>query len=680
MNPRIHPMLAFVVGLIAFSILSVCPAGPAAAATPSGIILQKTDGTPEVWFMDSTGLAMGFAFGLPTPTSGWKIVGVGDFNGDGYPDILWRNSDDGTPAIWFLNGTNIVQMTVLPNPGTSWKIVGVGDFNGDGYADILWQATDATPSIWLMSGATPLTYATLANPGSGWKIVGVGDFNGDGKADILWQYTDGTPGMWLMNGTTPTTYATLTNPGSSGWKIVGVGDFNGDGRSDILWQYTDAIPGLWLMNGTSYISQVGLTNPGAGWKIVGAGDFNGDGKSDILWQNSNDGTPAVWLMNGVTPIQMAPLRNPGTNWQVLLAGSFGVAPPIPVQANDGHIQITTVGGAQTVFNHTTDSCGPLDSPDTSAHAFRSADGTVNLTGNTGYFNYRAIGPTLDSVQRSCAGVYSAAFDPTFSRFENAETLYFGYTPDNGRTVYGLVHNEWYPWLLNPPLCSGSTASVGAAATTLLVSTDAGATYAHPQSYQVAVPTEPWSSSFSCSTLYGQWNVSNIIARNDGYYYALYTSFSPPDGSGTTGNCIMRTANLADALSWQTWIGSWQQLSSTPQCVSLPGIGTFTGPVPESVKYSTYLNAYVLIMIDNYASKTYSTSSDLLNWSQPQTILALTQGQANGLTLMYGSVLDPTDTTFNFDTITQQPYLYLVYVKPSGERDIIRQQIRFTLLN
>jgi hypothetical protein len=70
----------------------------------------------------------------------------------------------------------------------------------------------------------------------------------------------------------------------------------------------------------------------------------------------------------------------------------------------------------------------------------------------------------------------------------------------------------------------------------------------------------------------------------------------------------------------------------------------------------------------------------LNWSQPQTILALAQDQVNGLTLMYGSLLDPADNSRNFDNLTQQPYLYLAYVKPNGDRDIIRQQIRFTLLN
>src|SRR5262249_32629688 len=144
MHSRIRVTLTLIMALTAFSIVSLSPAGLAAAPVQSGFLLQK-DGTPEIWLMDSTGLKLGFDFDLPSPTgSGWQIVGVGDFDGDGNPDILWRNTD-GTPGIWFLRGTQVVQMVGLSNPGSNWKIVGVGDFDGNGKSDILWQGTDGTP-------------------------------------------------------------------------------------------------------------------------------------------------------------------------------------------------------------------------------------------------------------------------------------------------------------------------------------------------------------------------------------------------------------------------------------------------------------------------------------------------------------------------------------------------------
>jgi hypothetical protein len=89
----------------------------------------------------------------------------------------------------------------MANPGPSWHVAGAGDFDGDGKADILWQNDDGTPAIWLMNGTSFIGGGGLANPGPSWQVAGADDFNGDGNGDILWQNSDGTPAIWLMNGT-----------------------------------------------------------------------------------------------------------------------------------------------------------------------------------------------------------------------------------------------------------------------------------------------------------------------------------------------------------------------------------------------------------------------------------------------------------------------------------------------
>ena len=35
----------------------------------------------------------------------WKIAGVGDFNGDGKPDLVWQHKD-GWLALWYMDGPN----------------------------------------------------------------------------------------------------------------------------------------------------------------------------------------------------------------------------------------------------------------------------------------------------------------------------------------------------------------------------------------------------------------------------------------------------------------------------------------------------------------------------------------------------------------------------------------------
>jgi hypothetical protein len=60
---------------------------------------------------------------MANPGPSWHVVGTGDFNSDGHSDILWQN-DNGTPAIWLMNGLNFIGGGGLPNPGPSWQVAG----------------------------------------------------------------------------------------------------------------------------------------------------------------------------------------------------------------------------------------------------------------------------------------------------------------------------------------------------------------------------------------------------------------------------------------------------------------------------------------------------------------------------------------------------------------------------
>ena len=192
---------------------------------------HQTQGWVSVWFMDGTRMIAGVSLNPDrVADTNWKVVATGDFNGDGQRDILWQHSTNGLLATWLMNGTMLMDGRLL-TPGhiadANWRMVGSGDFNGDGMTDIVWQNTFGYLCVWLMNGSTLLEGVWL-NPNqvadTNWKIRAVSDVNGDGQADLIWQHvTTGAIAAWMMSGTTQISGTLLTPPavGDLDWRIVG---------------------------------------------------------------------------------------------------------------------------------------------------------------------------------------------------------------------------------------------------------------------------------------------------------------------------------------------------------------------------------------------------------------------------------------------------------------------------
>ena len=185
---------------------------------------QKVNGQVMIWLMNGTVIA---SQGSPATIGdlNWEIKGVGDFNRDGKADILWKNKATGQVYVWLMNGPVIASQgspATIGDSDQNWEVKGVGDFNGDGFDDILWKnKANGQVFIWLMNGTA---IASQASPGTvsdlNWEIRGIGDYNGDGKADILWRHkTTGQVYVWLMNGTTATSQGSPGTVGDLNWEI-----------------------------------------------------------------------------------------------------------------------------------------------------------------------------------------------------------------------------------------------------------------------------------------------------------------------------------------------------------------------------------------------------------------------------------------------------------------------------
>jgi alpha-tubulin suppressor-like RCC1 family protein len=262
---------------------------------------NSADGSAAIWLMSGAAAKSADIVFRPNPERDevWTPVLKDDFDGDGHSDILWRNPVTGGFIIWLMLGLDMYQVADVRNPVTTEALLS-GDFDGDGKADILWRGVEGEIYMSLMSAENIKSSLKIFEGGSSWTPVCAADFDGDGRADILWRdSSSGAVAIWLMNGL-KTLDSKLIFAGDGDWSPAAAGDFDGDGRADIVWRRnSDARSVVWLMDGMSMRSYGYIYDGGdAGWKVAGTGDFDGDGKADILWRHETRGAAVIYFMDG----------------------------------------------------------------------------------------------------------------------------------------------------------------------------------------------------------------------------------------------------------------------------------------------------------------------------------------------------------------------------------------------
>ncbi|RYU73954.1 FG-GAP-like repeat-containing protein, partial [Hymenobacter persicinus] len=265
--------------------------------------------------------------GGPGFNFGSSVAGAGDFNGDGYGDLLIGgagytfNSNNAGVTYIYGGGVNIftnpnasaAAIAGFTNSRGGTAVAGVGDVNGDGYDDFATGGPEFdgggqnnTGSLNIVFGNASLSVTTsaptlggAANYRLGASLSGLGDTNGDGYADLI----VGAPGVnsaLIVRGANTTSfgsfsafYLTPPNGPSAGTSVAGPGDVDGDGLNDILLGAPLAgtsgsvfiYPGSTTLSANSQPVVVFSTAESGekfGTAVSGAGDVNGDGYADFV--------------------------------------------------------------------------------------------------------------------------------------------------------------------------------------------------------------------------------------------------------------------------------------------------------------------------------------------------------------------------------------------------------------
>ena len=226
-----------------------------------------------------------------TPTS----LVIGDFNGDGLPDLVSTNSGSSSFSVLLSKSNGAfspkADHVLVAAPS---KVV-AGDFNNDGKLDLAIAAASAGGTISVFLGRGDGTFSGPSGFGTanGLGMV-VGDFNNDGHLDLA--VADSNAGhLELLLGKGDGTfsiggeYPTVPSP----LEVV-VGDFSADGNLDLaVGAQTKGISVL-LGNGDgTFKTHVDYSVTANG---LAASDVTGDGKLDLVTGNV-DNTSQVERIN-----------------------------------------------------------------------------------------------------------------------------------------------------------------------------------------------------------------------------------------------------------------------------------------------------------------------------------------------------------------------------------------------
>ncbi|MBB5353160.1 hypothetical protein HNR46_003414 [Haloferula luteola] len=247
--------------------------------------------------------------GGPIADSGQRLggsegncVATFDFDGDGDLDVA-VGTIEGTVQLLANDGRGqFTEIGTLPHDNNPINnALGVGDFNGDTFLDLLVINSSASPDrLWLNDGAGHFTAAAQEIGSDSGGAVAVIDLDDDGDLDAVvgnlnYFATPGQNKIYRNHGSGR--FSIIDALGTGSTYALTFGDLNGDTHPDFIVGNYDQGTTIWLNSGSNSFTSTGQALGSGETYDLQLGDFDGDLDLDLLQVNGN--APSIlWINDG----------------------------------------------------------------------------------------------------------------------------------------------------------------------------------------------------------------------------------------------------------------------------------------------------------------------------------------------------------------------------------------------
>lgn len=160
------------------------------------LVWRDSSGNIKIWLMNGTSSpTVTASFAVPLTS---HLLSTAAFNAGRRAELLWQDSSGALSLTKFDASLNPTTTSFPTGIYTGYRVIGFGDFNGDGMTDfLLSRNSDSAMILRYMNGTALLGDSTAyAAANASWSFQYTRDVNGDTTADWLWTIT-GSTGVYL---------------------------------------------------------------------------------------------------------------------------------------------------------------------------------------------------------------------------------------------------------------------------------------------------------------------------------------------------------------------------------------------------------------------------------------------------------------------------------------------------